>query len=511
MSKQIVIIGGGATAVSAFAHLAGSSGVERVTFVAPGPIGLGTAFGTTDPALLCNTSVDVTALKADGRSDFLDYLASRGHPAHRADFAPRYLVGQYCRERFWQYSDTARRAGTRVTHIRDRAVAIDREPDTDGTVYKVALAGGGSVTGTDILFCAGADNPVLPPELRPYAGHPRLMTTPYPSHKLRRLPADARVLVLGTKLSAIDAAVTLCRTGNRRTVMTSPSGMLPAVRNRLVRPATPRLRQDVWAALAASGTPEGPADEAALDRTVARELLSAIRAGAPGARVDRPRLSGRPAPLLREERHRAAAGRIPWEDVMAELIDTVNAQVSRWRADVRGRVLPRYRALMSRYISAFPLRNATLLDGWLTDGRLRVAPRYPERMEPGEAGWSVRWPDGTTETFDHIVCASGYRVAPLTSTATGVRIGAGEADGTAGDAGPRPEVLEKPEVLENLRIRLSPDGPAERIWALGAGAGSRFPIVNYLRAAAQHAAVVADQLGQYSPGTTEPLAERTAL
>ncbi|MEV5887508.1 hypothetical protein AB0L74_33545 [Streptomyces sp. NPDC052020] len=70
MTKRIVISGGGASAVSSLAHPAGDPGVERITFVAPTPIGLGTAFGTTDPLLLCYTSVDATSQVADGRSDF---------------------------------------------------------------------------------------------------------------------------------------------------------------------------------------------------------------------------------------------------------------------------------------------------------------------------------------------------------------------------------------------------------------------------------------------------------
>ncbi|WP_161981726.1 FAD/NAD(P)-binding domain-containing protein [Streptomyces sp. TM32] len=486
MTRQIVIVGGGAAAVSAFAQLAAVPALSRVTFVAPGPIGLGTAFGTTDPTLLCNTSVDVTSLRSEGRSDLLDYLASRGHPVHRDDFVPRHLVGQYCRERFRRLAKTAGRAGVRVAHVRDRAVAIHRT----GQGYRVELADGGSVTGTDVVFCAGVDTPLLPPLVRAHADHPRLTHSPHPAQRLRQIPEDARVLVLGTKQSAVDAALVLCGSGRRSVVMTSPSGMLPAVRNRLRRPDAPRLHREAWT--------RPVRDEAALDRAVTRQLVAAIRSVGSERRVRPATVSGVAEELLCQESALAEQRRIPWEDVMAELIDTLNTAVPHWSPETRARVLPRYRPLMSRYISAIPVRNAALLSGYLDRGRLRVAPRYPRSATPRGDGWAVRWPDGSAEEFDHVVCASGYRVGPLTVTDGGLRIG-GSADGP------------RPEILDSLRIRLAPGRPAERIWVVGAAAGTRFPIVNYLRAAAQHAAVVAEQFSRPVVTEARPPAERTVL
>ncbi|WP_200258786.1 hypothetical protein [Streptomyces sp. HSG2] len=194
----------------------------------------------------------------------------------------------------------------------------------------------------------------------------------------------------------------------------------------------------------------------------------------------------------------AAASHVPWQDIVAELIDLINAHASRWDAQSRSAVLGRYKQLMSRYISAILLRNASLLADYLSDGRLRIAPRYPQHIEPQADEWMVRWPDGSTQPFDHIVCAAGYRVAPMRSTPTGLRIGHG-SDGAA------------PEVLEDLRVRFTPEGPAERVWALGACAGARYPIVNYLRTAAQPAAVVARQVSRNSTEDAEPRMERISL
>ncbi|SCK09782.1 FAD/NAD(P)-binding protein [Streptomyces sp. WMMB 322] len=487
MGKRIVIVGGGATAVSAMAHIVRISGVESVTFVAPRSVGLGTAFGTTDPALLCNTSVDVTSLVAEGESDLLAYLAARGHAVHADDFVPRYMVGQYCRERFNRYVREARRAGIRVTHLGDRAVAVDRLADWN---YRVVLHSGASVTGTAVLLCHGADVPILPAEVRQYSRHPRLIAAAHPSQRLRELPSQSRVLVIGTKLSAIDAALILGRDAQRHTVLTSPSGVLPSVRNRLRRMPSPGFEEDVWADL-------DPDDER-LGRILARQLLAAVRSLQPGTPASRPRTTGEAAEILYEEIRLATASQVPWQDIVAELIDVINEYASRWDADARSAVLGRYKALMSRYISAIPLHNASLLAGYLSDGRLRIAPRYLRSIGPHGSGWTVEWPDGSRESFDYMVCAAGYEALPMRCPPDGLHIGHG-SDGSA------------PEVLEDLRVRFAPEDPAERIWALGACAGTRYPIVNYLRAAAQHSAIVAAQLAEDSVEDLELRVERTSL
>jgi hypothetical protein len=488
VTKRIVIIGGGATAVSALAHVAGAPGIERITLVAPGAIGFGTAFGTTDPTLLCNTSVDVTSLLSEGRSDFLDYLAARGHPVHRDDFVPRYLVGQYCRERYGQYRDRARATGTRITHIRERAVAIN---SLDDGTYQVELGDGATVTGTDILFCAGAEAPRLPAEVSAHQGDPRLLESPYPADRLRRLPHDARVLVLGSKLSAIDAALVLSQQGRRHCVLTSPSATLPAVRTRLRRSAEPAIGRRDWAAL----DPE----KSSFDGSLARMLVRAIRRSHPTTGGVRTRSGADMATrLLHEEAQFADDGRVPWQDIVAEVIDALNEHVPYWRPRAAADVLARYRTLMSRYISAIPVRNAKLLASHAAAGRLRVAPGYPRRIERTGAGWRVHWPDGSHESFDHVVVAAGYRTRRLTGAAGRLHVGY-DGDGP------------QPELLADLRVRFPERGSPERIWVLGAAAGARHPIVNYLRAAAQHAAVAGDQIVRPRTDEAAPLAERTAL
>ncbi|MGA5700603.1 FAD/NAD(P)-binding protein [Peterkaempfera bronchialis] len=477
MGKHAIIVGGGASGVTLFTLLATTPGISSITVVDPNPIGLGTAFGTTDPLLLCNTSVDVTSIKPTGESDLLRYLAARGWPVHRDHFVPRYLVGQYCRERYLTYRRTAEQAGIRVRHHRARGTAV--RPRDDGG-YTVVLDDGAQLVGTDVFLCLGLDQPVVPELVRAHVGHPDLTTVPYPVGRLRRLPAAARILVLGSKLTAIDAALVLGQRG-RRVVLTSPSGQLPAVRSRLSRPASPVLDPGSWRRLA----PESPD----FDREAARLVVSAVARAGSGAAL-RAQTSGAAAPAdrLAEELRLAESGQVPWQDAIAEIIDAINDSTASWPADTRRAVLGRYRHLISRYISSIPVRNARLLLEQLTGGTLAIVPRLPEGITPAKAGtgWLVRWADDRTEHIDHIVCAAGYHKPTLRQLPDRTLLL--HSDPALASAGA------EPEVSAGLRVCDPRSGAPERVWVLGATSHPRAAIVNYLNTAARQATGIATDL-----------------
>ncbi|MFJ9517967.1 FAD/NAD(P)-binding protein [Kitasatospora sp. NPDC101801] len=477
MGKHAVIVGGGASGVTMFTALATAPGISSITVVDPNPIGLGTAFGTTDPLLLCNTSVDVTSLRPGGESDLLAYLAARGWPVHRDHFVPRYLVGQYCRERYLTYRRIVEQSGVRVRHHRARGTAVG---PGEGGGHTVVLDDGSRLAATDVFLCLGLDQPVVPELVRRHLGHPDLSSSPYPVRRLRELPRTARVLVLGSKLAAIDATLVLGRPG-RHVVLASPSGRLPAVRTRLSRPARPVLDPVSWRRLA----PNSPD----FDLAAARLVVSAVgRAGAGAALRTQTSGAAAPADRLAEELRLAESGQVPWQDAIAEIIEAINDSTSAWPVRTRTAILGRYRTLISRYISSIPARNARLLLDQFTRGTLAIAPGLPEAVTPAEdgPGWLVHWADGRTERMDHIVCAAGYHKPTLRRLPDGTLLL--HSDPASASAGA------EPEISADLRVCDPHTGEPERIWVLGAASHPRAAIVNYLNTAARQAADVAGEL-----------------
>ncbi|MGD3108496.1 FAD/NAD(P)-binding protein [Streptomyces sp. YGL11-2] len=466
MSRKVAVIGGGPAAVSTFLHLTQARDIAAICLIAPNDIGCAPAFGSGGPMLLCNTSVDVTSLRPEGESELLSYLAARGWPVHREDFVPRYLVTQYTRESFLRHRAAAERDGIKVVHVRGRARSVGGHPGD----YRVGLEDGTSVDATDVVLALGGTAPRLPAALRAPATAPRLLTSPYPVRRLRAIPADAKVLVLGTKLSAIDAVLTLCRAG-RRSVMASPSGQLPAVRTRLCRDTSAGLGRQ-WERQLARG-----ASVAELVRPLIR-LVRTLGGGEPLRRqLGGP---GRAHERLRRETELAAAGRVPWQDAIAEVIDGINHALPAQPEGTRRQVLAAHRTAISRYISSIPLDNARRLLSHLDAGLLTVADAAPRHIDPHPDGWTVTWPDGRSEHVDWVVSAAGFEAPTLSVGPDGeLRIGAPPAPGAR-----------VAQVAPDLRVLRDPEGAPERVWAVGSAAGTRVPIVNYLRAAAQQARVV---------------------
>ncbi|MFC5184514.1 FAD/NAD(P)-binding protein [Actinomadura harenae] len=448
MRRRVVIIGGGVAGTAAFATLARAGVDAPVDIVDPLPAGAGTAFGVGDAALLCNTSAALMSLRPGLPADFHRALRACGAPVEREVFAPRREFARYLRE---VYETAAGRPGLAHRRVPRRAASV--RPVGDG--YRVLLDDGSHLDASEVLVCLGWGPPSVPDGLR---DRPGIVTSPFPEERmLESVPPSGRVLVLGTKLSAIDAALLLTRHGHRVT-MASPSGALPAVRTRTVRGA---VRID-------------PADVHALDSAdprLTRRILDLVTrtletpltcADAPADTVGR----------LRAEIGLARRGLVGWQDVLVELVDLANPILVRRDGDARRRVLRACEPLM-RYLGSFPLGNAEHLLELLETGQVRVRAGGPRRLD-GPSPWRVRWPDGESEPFDAVVCATGFTSRPL-----GMRHGAlSFAHDSSGTSTP-------PELDADLRLRMN--GRAERIWLLGVSSGVRMPFANAVHHATDQA------------------------
>ncbi|MCP2339003.1 FAD/NAD(P)-binding protein [Actinomadura rupiterrae] len=449
MRRRVVIIGGGVAGTAAFAALARAGADASVDVVDPLPAGGSPAFAVEDAALLCNTSADLMSLVPRTPGDFGGILSARGVVSDREAFAPRREFARYLRDvhDFW-----AGRPGAAYRRFARRAVRVERHDDG----YRVVLDDGTSLSATDVLVCSGWGPPRVPDGLDRMPG---VVPSPFPERRmLESVPPSGNVLVLGTKLSAIDAALLLARHGHRVT-MASPSGDLPAVRTRTVRGA---VRID-------------PAEVGRLDpadpRLTRRILALAARTlGLPLSCADASRGT---VERLRAEIGLARRGQVGWQDVLVELVDIANPMLLRRDADARRRVHRACGPLM-RYLGAFPLCNAERLLALLDSGQVRVRAGAPSRLDGPSR---VQWPDGRTERFDTIVCATGFTSRPMHMRHGALVL----SDGPS--AAP-------PELDTDLRLRM--DGRSERIWLLGISSGFRMPFVN----AVHHAADQADAFVQ---------------
>lgn len=448
LRRRVVIIGGGVAGTAAFAALA-RAGVDA-DIVDPLPPGEGQAFGAGDAALLCNTSVDLMSLLPGTPADF---ARVRGVPADREVFAPRREFAGYMRG---VYETWAGRPGTTHRRVAQRAVAV--QPLGPDKGYDVVLDDGSRLAASDVLVCLGWGPPWAPDGLR---GRPGIVTSPFPEGRmLAAVPSSGRVLVLGTKLSAIDAALVLTGHGHQVT-LASPSGELPAVRTRTVRGAV-RIDPDDVTAL-------DPADPHLTQRIlnlVTRMLKTPLTCtNDVGDATER----------LRLEIDLARRGQVGWQDVLVELVDVANPILVRRDEETRRQVQRACEPLM-RYLGSFPLCNAERLLGLLESGQVTIRAGAPTQLD-GPSPWLAQWRDGRSECFDTIVCATGFTSHPLRMRRGALTLTDHNASTPA-------------ELDADLRLRV--DGRSERIWMLGVSSGLRVPFVN----AVHHATDQAEELAR---------------
>lgn len=217
--NAIVVVGGGASGVVLAAHLLRSSDPAlRVTLVERrDAFGQGLAYSTGLPDHLLNVSAMGMSALADDPEHFQRWLTEKGL-AGEADeapfYAPRSLYGRYLRELLDGLAAREEAAG-RLRLIREECVAVSPTP---GGV-EVRLANGTSIVGHVAVLAAGHDE-------EPAAGQGHAMRPD--SAADTPLDSQARVLILGTGLSMVDAWLSLEHRGHKgEVVAVSRRGLLP--------------------------------------------------------------------------------------------------------------------------------------------------------------------------------------------------------------------------------------------------------------------------------------------
>ncbi|WP_318200208.1 FAD/NAD(P)-binding protein [Streptomyces sp. SCL15-4] len=452
MLRSVAVVGAGATGTSAVVHLARCGVAQRIDVFEPGAIGHGDAFSSTDPALLCNTSADSMSLMADRPDDFVDYLHGLGFPVTPLDCVPRYLFAQYCRDRYLGVRSAASALGVHLQHHREKVVSVAGA----GPGYTLRTGSGAEWPADAVMLCMGMDA-WTPPVIRPFRSYSGV-TPASALGPAAALPHDARVLVLGSRLSAVDAVITLGRSG-ARVQMASPSGTLPSVRTRMYPDSS---ASGSLTALAGHPWVE-TTDAGQAERFVAGLVRCLAGHGRPHLR-DQLSLAHDPVERLRAEITIAEEGRNFWQELTVEFIALTNEWLLRQPPAVWQDFWVIVEDVLDRYISAMPVSNAKKLLSLADAGRLEVGRRRPTELTRTGDRWAMKWRDGSCDHFDAVVYATGYR--PPSMRCSEGRLLLGEHRRGAPAA-----------LSADLRVDLGRDMD-ERVFAVGQCSATRVPLVH---------------------------------
>lgn len=396
------LLAGGAAAVATFISAVKQRAADIIYIIEPKVIGPGIAFSSLDDDILCNTSVGIMSIVYDQQNDFLEYLKECGIDATRDSYVSRSLVGKYLNRKFLHYRDIARKNGVKVFQIHDEFKSLKR---IGHCKYIINFCNPltQKINVTDVIFCTGYGKPKLPNVLIPYREIDTLVCCPYPEKDmLKRVKYLSRILVIGSKLSAVDSAILLGREGHEVT-MISPSGELASVRSRFIRINKNiefknlmkiMTEWDLREKNCVFWTPKHAFLRFVL-RTLSTETLSSWKLQFS--------FLNNYKDILKEEIFIAKNGNALWQDLLADFAFAINEfYINNNSSDLPKEI----KEIIHRYITGLALPNAKKILMLIDAKKLHVRKGTLKHVHLNPS-WSVDWGEGV-EQFDAIVLATGF-------------------------------------------------------------------------------------------------------
>ena len=471
---HLAIIGAGAAGIAGLQAAIKQGRADEITLVDSRRPAQGLAFGVSHRRYLCNTSTPVMSIDAEKPDDYSAWLRARGKDSGTDTFTPRIEFSAYLSDAYQRCLQQAAAAGIRVGHLNRNADSIRPEGGSGFTLR----CGDETLTVDKVLLALGDTVPNIPEAYSHMREAETFFVTPFDARCEDFLSqGQARnVLILGTSLTAIDAAKA-CLDHGARAVMTSPSGRLPSVRSEFT-PLSP-----------APMTREQFADLVAAPDSFAENILRWIDAygrdcGIPlDAQVTHADGEGA---RLAEEVELAAEGKSLWQYFIGETQGHLNREMPWLAADVRKILFDQISQWPGGYMTAMPLANGRILAEACAQKQFAVC-QLPERIEAHGSGWQVKWADGSTEEFSAVICAAGFSTPRLSLAGDELRIGTSSGGTTVQPAS---------------RLSMSTDlfgAQTPPIGVLGSLTSSFYPFANFMKSVADQAPAALEGLFSEQP------------
>lgn len=222
---DVVIVGGGAGGVAVALHLMelakkGKKLDELIIIEKTDVVGPGLAFSVDCDGTILNMHSDTMGIMNENPHDYTQWRQS----LEDGPFPSRVDYGQYLQTRWSQAMEQAASMGIKTKVVHQDAVDIERLADNTMTV---TIADGTKIAGRDVVLALGNFVGTANSHLVGKAGY---FPNPWPTAQLKSIPSESPVIVVGSRLSAVDAAIYLSENGHTGPItFMSRSGKLPKV------------------------------------------------------------------------------------------------------------------------------------------------------------------------------------------------------------------------------------------------------------------------------------------
>jgi uncharacterized NAD(P)/FAD-binding protein YdhS len=236
--KTIAVIGGGAVGTSVcyqlveeLAQVARTCSVRILLFEKSAVVGPGVAYQSDDAPFLLNRSVEGMSAIHDRPNDFLEWAVLNRKvtlplPADGV-YLRRSVFGEYLKSVFSSAHRAARKNGFVLDVVHEEAFQIE---NTDNGRHQISVSGGQEFV-VDVVVLALGNLPSR--RFKNLEGGSGYIPSPYPSVNLKNaIDPSASVIVLGTRLSAVDTILALDQQEHRGPIyMVSREGRIPSIRS----------------------------------------------------------------------------------------------------------------------------------------------------------------------------------------------------------------------------------------------------------------------------------------
>ena len=407
----IGIIGGGASGVALAAKMVESlpvglstADLSIVLFDARGFNG-GNAYAPDVRTNLMNTTCGAVDRNFGGAFGLLDW--ARGHPpsvgAASDAYLPRPVVGEYLSGLLARAQRHAAARGLRLDLVQDEVVDIARPAEPDGS-YSLRTRAGDDFAAEYLYLALGH---LEPARTEVYQSADGYYHNAYPIRRIvEEIPKQARVGVLGTRLTAIDVALGLVGGGHTGAIhCVSRRGLLPSVRADRGKYTFQQLeREDLVKRLAGVKRKLGLSEVAAM---LGQEME--VAAGRPVALGDV--VKGDIPPIAYYEQEIALAkGRArPWQAVLYATNRNIDLLWHHLAEDDKHLLMSEWLNEWLTYRASIPRENAERILKLMKSGQLTVqGGAQGVRWDRGRGIFGIELDGGSSSVdVDYLVAATG--------------------------------------------------------------------------------------------------------
>lgn len=237
-TAEILIVGGGLSGTMLAVQLLRLPGKRRILIVETRTeLGRGEAYSATELGHTLNGNAARMSVDPDDADDLTrwltQFIAEGGWPESCEQtvpvaelFPPRGIFGLYVQQRLAEAQAAGASHGSSADHVRGEVVDLN----VDARGVTLELADGQSLRGDFAVLATGMYAASRTPQ-RQSSGLNAAALDPWDIRAMQRLDPQARVLIIGSGLTMVDAVVSLQQAGHRGPInLFSRHGLLPHVR-----------------------------------------------------------------------------------------------------------------------------------------------------------------------------------------------------------------------------------------------------------------------------------------